>query len=578
MERYAKLRRIMMGFYMGQLRNYVGADIVEQMAVEWEMSESALVTKKLLAQMALQLNGISLLGRADFRKDVLMHLKSEEIDRIFEELPARKKAGITDLAQKAQTVAAMPWRDSPANRELLTILEIDDPVFSINNVDDTVIANHQSANRFFELLDYQYYIRQRLLNELNRPDAQLKRMLVHMPTGTGKTKTTMHTVVNHYIFSKNKKGLVIWLAHTTELLQQAYHTFCDVWEHLGSGAIRSYRVWGNRNLSSDSTELDGFVFCGIQKLQNIQKSRPDLFEVIKRNACLIVFDEAHKALASETRELIESLMVLEPGTCDRSLIGLTATPGRTTMATSENSALSDMFNRTRISINLAAVAKINLSPVDYLNRTDQDNIIQYFQSARILSRIRKEELSYSEDLSTSELEAIRVVMTENGYEDFSRKSLEKIGQNRKRNAAILCRLRELYAEHIPTIVFACSVAHAKLLSYMLSLENIQNSLVLGGMAPWDREDAIAAFKDEENPVNILINYEVLTTGFDATNIGCVFITRPTQSIVLYSQMLGRGLRGPLMGGGEECLLIDLKDNLGKYNPNLAFAHFNDYWN
>ena len=113
---------------------------------------------------------------------------------------------------------------------------------------------------------------------------------------------------------------------------------------------------------------------------------------------------------------------------------------------------------------------------------------------------------------------------------------------------------------------------------MLSLENISNALVIGDMTPGDREKAIADFKDRNCAVNFLINFEVLTTGFDSTNIQCVFITRPTQSIVLYSQMLGRGLRGPKMGGNEECLLVDIKDNLGKYDADMAFNHFDAYWN
>lgn len=98
------------------------------------------------------------------------------------------------------------------------------------------------------------------------------------------------------------------------------------------------------------------------------------------------------------------------------------------------------------------------------------------------------------------------------------------------------------------------------------------------MSLQEREEAIRKFKDEDSEINILINYEVLTTGFDATNIECVFIARPTQSVVLYSQMLGRGLRGPQMGGKEKCLLIDVKDNLRSYNENMAFSHFNNYWN
>ncbi len=142
----------------------------------------------------------------------------------------------------------------------------------------------------------------------------------------------------------------------------------------------------------------------------------------------------------------------------------------------------------------------------------------------------------------------------------------------------MVKLRKLYAEGLPTIVFACSVNHAKLLSYMLTLEDIPNALVIGEMNSGERAEAIAKFKDKMDPVNILINCEVLTTGFDATNIKCVFITRPTQSIVLYSQMLGRGLRGPQMGGNEECLLVDVKDNLGKYEAEMAFGHFDAYWN
>lgn len=139
------------------------------------------------------------------------------------------------------------------------------------------------------------------------------------------------------------------------------------------------------------------------------------------------------------------------------------------------------------------------------------------------------------------------------------------------------KLRELNEENIPTIVFACSVKHCQLLSAMLTIEGIPNSLVTGNMNPIDRAKAIEKFKDKENKTNILINYEVLTTGFDSTNIKCVFIARPTQSIVLYSQMIGRGLRGPQMGGNETCLLIDVKDNLSQYDENMAFSHFDSYW-
>ena len=83
---------------------------------------------------------------------------------------------------------------------------------------------------------------------------------------------------------------------------------------------------------------------------------------------------------------------------------------------------------------------------------------------------------------------------------------------------------------------------------MLKLENVPNVVIVGEMNPAERRMAIKKFKSKENDINIIINYGVLTTGFDSTNIQCVFIARPTQSIVLYSQMIGRGLRGPKMCG------------------------------
>jgi len=77
---------------------------------------------------------------------------------------------------------------------------------------------------------------------------------------------------------------------------------------------------------------------------------------------------------------------------------------------------------------------------------------------------------------------------------------------------------------------------------------------------------------------VLINYGILSTGFDAPNIGAVIITRPTSSMVLYSQMIGRGLRGPKVGGREECLLIDVKDNfIGYGDQQIMYDFFDGYW-
>lgn len=572
--KYPKLIECLKLFSQESLRQYLGEDLVDQLLSEWE--NNGPLTKKRLAEMIIQLNGVELLKKPAFRKDVLMHMEPRDVESVFEKLPASKKTGCSTSAEKAAAISAISWGASDANLKLLEILGIDPAIFNPPVEDDTAVVPHQAGKRFYELLDYQFVIKQRVLSELNKP-FPLKRMLVHMPTGTGKTKTTMHTLVHYYNFTLKKKGAVIWLAHTTELLQQAYETFASVWEHLGDGQVNTYKLWGNRNIPIPKEGFNGILFCGIQKLQAIRKSQPKLFEQITKDTRLIIFDEAHKAAANETRQLVEAFMCTPPGYEDRSLVGLTATPGRTTLTSDENKLLSNMFENRLIGIDVDVVDQVNMSQDAYLNHRSEDNAIRYFQNARILAKVRKEQLTYTEQFAPAQLQMIKTKMVENGYVDFSKTALEVIGKNRSRNKAIMDKLRTLSTEQVPTIVFACSVAHAKLLSFMLSLDDIPNALVLGEMNPVDRADAIAAFKDRENPVNILINYEVLTTGFDSTNIRCVFITRPTQSIVLYSQMLGRGLRGPMMGGNAECLLIDIKDNLGRYDADMAFSHFDAYW-
>lgn len=572
---YPKLIDCLVSQSYETLRKYLGQNLVDQLQSEWETVNGPL-TKKRLAEMIIHLNGVTLLKNPAFRNDVIMHMHPKDVESVFALLPAAKRAGAVSLQEKAAAIAALSWTNSSANLKLLGILGIDPSIFETASESIEFFVTHQADKRFFELLDYQFVIKQRILTELNRP-FPLQRMLVHMPTGTGKTKTAMHTLVHYYNFTLKKEGAVIWIAHTVELLQQAYNTFSNVWQHLGDGKIDTYKLWGKAKIVVSQDEFRGIMFCSIQKLQSIRQNQPELFLQIVKDARLIVFDEAHKVAATETRQLIDELMSIPPQGKDRSLLGLTATPGRATLTSEENKLLSNIFENRLIGIDINVINQVNMSQAAYLNHPTETNIIRYFQTANILAKIKKEQLIYTERFTPAQLQSIQTQMLENGYVDFSRAALEIIGQNRSRNAAIMDRLRKLSVDQMPTIVFACSVAHAKLLSFMLSLEHIPNALVLGEMAAVDRAESISAFKDRDNPINILINYEVLTTGFDSTNIQCVFITRPTQSIVLYSQMLGRGLRGPMMGGNKECLLIDIKDNLGRFDANMAFNHFDTYW-
>lgn len=558
------------------LRKLLGEDIVESL-LEWELGT---ITKSKYSEILCSIHGVKLFKNPEFRYHILLTLRGKQADTEIPILKKLAKSKKDDKNEIIKDVAKCKWNKSELSKEILGIFGYTlEDAFPQKETDEKSIVQVDANERFYELLDYQYVIKQRALTNLT-DGVELKRFLIHMPTGTGKTKTAMHIICHHINFNLRKKGLVLWIANTVELLRQAESTFEAVWRNLGDGSINVYKLWGTNEPSLGDETLNGFMVCSIQKLLALTKNShgKNLFNKIVNDVRLVVFDEAHKAFAKEWSDIVDQLMIKKRGMQDRALIGLTATPGRTTSISGENSAFVNQFGSNIISIDTEIINRINLSEQDADNATAEMDIIKYFQQRGVLSKIKKEELEYPECLTEEEMKGIRLVATEYGYDDFSKDALEIIGKNRFRNIRIIERIKELNRDDFPTIVFACSLSHAQLLSSALTLAGVPNALVTGNMDATDRKNAIAYFKDRSNPLNVLINYEVLTTGFDATNIKCVFITRPTNSVVLYSQMLGRGLRGPQMGGNEECLLIDVKDNLKKYDEHLAFSHFNNYWN
>jgi superfamily II DNA or RNA helicase len=79
-------------------------------------------------------------------------------------------------------------------------------------------------------------------------------------------------------------------------------------------------------------------------------------------------------------------------------------------------------------------------------------------------------------------------------------------------------------------------------------------------------------------IKVLLNYGIFSTGLDVPKLDTVVISRPTSSVVLYSQMIGRGIRGNMVGGTEECRLIDIRDNFLNYGDvDSVYQYFKDDW-
>ena len=94
-----------------------------------------------------------------------------------------------------------------------------------------------------------------------------------------------------------------------------------------------------------------------------------------------------------------------------------------------------------------------------------------------------------------------------------------------------------------------------------------------------RDRKITEYKENTEESMIICNFGVLTTGFDAPRTTAVIIARPTKSLVLYSQMVGRAIRGPRVGGSKECTVVTVTDtSLPGFNNIInAFNNWDDVW-
>ena len=178
-----------------------------------------------------------------------------------------------------------------------------------------------------------------------------------------------------------------------------------------------------------------------------------------------------------------------------------------------------------------------------------------------------------ESLSSNDLADIENAM------DIPARILEQLAQDDQRNLGIIQRTEQIAKAHNRIILFAASVAHAKLLAAVLRARGIAADYVTGDTPSGERRRIINRFRGSLQEPIVLCNYGVLTAGFDAPQTSAALIARPTKSLVLYSQMIGRALRGPLAGGNEEAEVITVVDtNLPGFGDlGESFYNWEDVW-
>ncbi len=342
--------------------------------------------------------------------------------------------------------------------------------------------------------------------------------VIVLPTGAGKSLVIAE-------LARLAKGRVLVLAHVKELVEQNHAKY----EGYGlKGAIFS------AGLGRKETDQQ-VVFASVQSVVRNLDS-------FKNQFSLLVIDECHRVpddKNSSYQKVITHLRELNPGI---KVLGLTATPYRLGMGwiyqyhtrgqvrTEESRFFRDCIfelpNRYLLDENFLTPARMMDAPV----------------------------LSYD----FSQLKPANTGRYKEAEMDMV------IDKAKRATPQIVEQIIQYARERKGVMIFAATVRHAQEIHGLLP--EGETAIVIGDTPTPERDAIIQAFKNRE--IKYLVNVSVLTTGFDAPHVDLIAILRPTESVSLYQQIVGRGLR--LSEGKNECLVLDYAGNsYDLYQPEVG---------
>ncbi|MGB3383824.1 MAG: DEAD/DEAH box helicase [Marinomonas sp.] len=359
----------------------------------------------------------------------------------------------------------------------------------------------------FVLRDYQTQAVEATLNHFRQSNDPA---VVVLPTGAGKSLVIAE-------LSRLAKGLVICLAHVKELVEQNHGKFLATGHQAGL-----YSAGLNQKNSGEKT-----TFASIQSLA----ANLDDFT---QAASLIIIDECHRidmTPGSQYQKTIQHFLSLNPNT---KILGLTATPYRLGsgwiyqhhyygFARPSNACF---FKKCIFELPLRHMVKNGYltPPIHY------DAAVAHYDFSQLT-----ESLDGEQDTDAIALN-------------------ELIHKHPRVTRAVTEQIIQLSEQRQGVMIFASTIDHAKeIISY---LPDSESALITGQTHNKERDRLIQTFKDKK--LKYLVNVSVLTTGFDAPHVDVIAILRPTQSISLFQQIVGRGLR--LSPGKKDCLVLDYTNN------------------
>lgn len=419
------------------------------------------------------------------------------------------------------------------------------------------ISKSESGIRPYKHQEEAFY---NLQKQIIKSEKNLFSGLLVLPTGGGKTLTAALWIAKNFL-DTNKK--VLWVAHRHELLEQAKNTFVQKLAYKDIFAKRNsfnYRILsGIHDKPINIRPTDDLIIASKDSLNTgfeflyknwIEKQTDEIF---------LVIDEAHHATAKTYRKLIDNL---KNNVQNFKLLGLTATPTRT--AENERGLLKKVF------------------PDDVIYKIDLKTLIRL----GILSEPIFEEVQTGQNLTANLTDKEIQLLNTFDINSIGEHIATTIAENRERNYTIVERYVSNKEKYKQTLVFALNVNNAIALNKLFQEKGIKSDYVIanikdaitGVTTNFTKENKAKIDDFRNGKLEVLINVNILTEGTDIPNVQTVFLTRPTISTILMTQMIGRGLRGIKAGGTKEAYIVSFIDNwqdkIAWVNPEKLFIEDN----
>lgn len=252
------------------------------------------------------------------------------------------------------------------------------------------------------------------------------------------------------------------------------------------------------------------------------------YDEIEEEPGLIVIDEAHHALAKTYKEMWERFPKAK-------FLGLTATPCRL-----NGKGFTDLFDVLVQSWGVPEfISKGRLATYDFVS-IKSDGVTQ-----RLIDSLQKR----------------------GADGDYQNKEMDML-LNKKPSIERLYRSLEEYGKDRKGIVYAINISHAQKITKLYQEHGVKAIAIDSKTPATERQQDIEAFK--KGDIQVLVNVDIFSEGFDCPDVEFVQLARPTLSLAKYLQMVGRGLR--VAKGKKNCVIID---NVGLYR---VFGLPSQVWN